>query len=96
MKTGLIVGLICVLSAFGVVACDVDPCPGKLTCKNKVCCPYGFPYECGGRCYEQASSCGGSAIECKPHGSYTDDELETLDEVEDPATVAQCPLWQSR
>ena len=60
--------------------CDVDPCPGKLTCKNKVCCPIGYPYQCNGQCFTAASACGEDYVLCKPHSAAADSEwLEELD-----------------
>jgi hypothetical protein len=41
-----------------------DPCPHELTCPNSTCCPLGFPFQCGGGCYQAATSCGASYVTC--------------------------------
>lgn len=43
---------------------QLDPCPGELTCPNGVCCPVGYPFDCGGKCYPTAAACGASYTTC--------------------------------
>ncbi len=61
------------------VGCDYDPdpCPGKLTCPNKVCCPIGYPYQCNNQCYTAPTACGSSPVTtCAAHD---DGESEDCD-----------------
>ena len=52
----------------------VNPCPDPnypLVCPNQECCPSGFPYECGGKCYTAASPCHGSYVTCGNIGAQS-------------------------
>jgi hypothetical protein len=48
---------------------SIGPCPGELTCPNEQCCPAGYPFECGGQCYTNASVCGSSYVTCAGTGA---------------------------
>jgi hypothetical protein len=48
-----------------VAGCFGDnPCPGKLTCPNMVCCPIGYPFNCGDQCYEREIACPVMSYTC--------------------------------
>lgn len=54
------IGLFGIATAGCLSTPKIDPCPGKLTCPNEVCCPHGFPFACHGQCFASAAGCSGS------------------------------------
>jgi hypothetical protein len=69
------IGLLGIAAAGCFSTPKIDPCPGKLTCPNEVCCPQGFPFACHGQCYASAAGCNGSSyVTCAGSSGAGDDE----------------------
>jgi hypothetical protein len=74
MRTRILPALVALLALTACTGLTTPSqrCPGKLSCSQaKVCCPVGYPIQCGGHCYARqvdafADGCAVGLETCQP------------------------------